>query len=178
MSQRQKWLHMYKTVKPDIDKFVVMNPSKLKNIMNLKRLVFVPAFEKTMHDIKNKKHHLIGQETGKDMSRRAVLARIRKWFLQDFYLSRHPVLRPSRSFLSEARIFFSSPENTSQLFYGYKHIASPIDRDYHFYVVKTQKVSSAIPSYTSHTLYLVVLCGSETVDVQILSPTNRSKKIT
>jgi hypothetical protein len=168
MSQIQKWLHVYKMVKPDIDKFVVMNPTKLRNIMNLKKLALVPAFQKTINKITNKKHHLLEQETGRDMSRRAVLARIRKWFLQDFYLSRHPVIRPSRAFLSEARIFFSSPENASEIFYGYKHIAPPIDRDYHFYVVKTRKVSSSIPNYTSHTLYLVVLCGPETVDVQTL----------
>lgn len=168
MSQTQKWLHVYKMVKPDIDKFVVMNPSKLRNIMNLKKLALVPAFQQTIHEIKNKTHHLLKQETGKDMSRRAVLARIRKWFVHDFYLSRHPVVRPSRAFLSEARVFFSPPENASQIFYGYKHIASPINRDYHFYVVKTRKVSSSIPNYTSHTLYLLVLCGNETVDVQIL----------
>lgn len=170
MSQqkKQEWLHLYRIVKSDIDKYLSEHPKSLHNVLNMKKMLHASAFQKVMQEITDRGHPTIQtQLIGPMTSRKTLLIRLRNWFRESFHFSRAPIIRPSIEFQNEAMQHFQDPKHKYDVFYGSLYVTIT-QRQYHFFVFKTTVVHSQLQGYLPNTIYLMIIVDDETMEAHPL----------
>lgn len=158
---------VYSIVKTDIDKFILPHPKALRNILNIKKMAFIPQYQKVTESIRSHTHVLLGQGLTAQTSRQSILQRIRKWYAQDFHFIPRPLVAPPQRFLQEAKEYFENPTRQLGILHG--EYTSPTNLVYHVYVIKTSnRIRTDIVGYSPNTTYLLIATENIVVDVQQL----------
>ena len=160
VKHEQDWLHLYRTVKLDIDKYMTEHPRGLRNVLNMKKMMRVDMFQATMQQLLD--HFPSTQEIGVMTSRKSLLSRLRRWFREPFHVIRAPVFPIPLTFQNDAHQYFQdSTHNRDVLYRHFTHAG----HQYHFFVVKTGSVTTHIDGYTPYTVYLIGIVDNETIEV-------------
>ena len=158
---------VYSIIKTDIDKYILPHPKALRNVLNIKKLVYVPKYQNVTESIRSHRHVLLGQDLTAETSRSSILQRIRKWYIQDFHIIPRPLVNPPVRFLQDARQYFENPERRLGILHG--EYTSPTNLIYHVYVIRTtNRIRTDIPGYVPNTTYLLIATENIVVDVQPL----------
>lgn len=157
--ENERWLHLYRTVKRDIDKYMSEHPYALRNVLNMKKMMRIDMFQATMQQLLDKTQQT--QEIGPMTSRKMLLSRLRRWLREPFHIIRAPVFPVPDAFKNEARQYFEDSTHTQNVLYRHYSYAG---HEFHFFVVKTGTVSTVLDGYIPHTVYLIGIVDHETIE--------------
>jgi hypothetical protein len=158
--ENEKWLHLYRTVKRDIDKYMSEHPYALRNILNMKKMMRVDMFQATMQQLLDTSGGGT-QEIGPMTSRAMLLSRVRRWFREPFHIIRVPVFPIPETFKNEAQHYFEDSAHTRHVLYRHYSYAG---HEFHFFVIKTGNVFTHIDGYSPHTVYILGIVDNKTIE--------------
>jgi len=162
----EAWLHLYRTMKLDIDPYLSEHPRALNNILNLKKMVRVDRFQTVMQELLGlDRFGPPAQQVGATTSRKTLLIRLRAWLREPYHLVRAPVFPVPTSFTAEAVQYFQNPARAKDVFY---RLFAHRGHDYHFFVFKTGTVHSRIEGYSAHRIYLMGIVDHTTIEVVLI----------